>query len=115
MVLKKDIYVDDAATFTCNVRANPAAEIFWLYEGRFINKEEQRAQYSYGDCNSTLTIPFAEPRDTGRYTCMARNSYGKTISNTIVLAVQQKGNGDLYYILSFPIHHNHFTAEAKLQ
>ncbi|XP_028408941.1 obscurin-like protein 1 isoform X2 [Dendronephthya gigantea] len=89
-VINKNIYVDENAFFTCKVRANPAAEIFWLYEGRFITREEQRKIYSYSDCNTTLTITFAEPKDTGRYSCMARNSYGEMTSNLTILAVQQK-------------------------
>jgi hypothetical protein len=92
-VSDKNIYVDDKAIFTCSVRSNPSAEIFWFYEGEFITNELQRAAYIYSECNKTLTIMLSEGRDTGRYACMARNSHGETTSETVTLAVQQKGKG----------------------
>ena len=93
-VLDKNIYVDDRIILICNVRANPGAEIFWLYEGvflRFTTSPRKRHMYIYSDCNTTLTILASELRDTGRYSCMARNSLGETRSKNVTLAVQLRG------------------------
>ena len=96
-LVNKEIYVDDSAFLTCNVRSYPGAEIFWLYEGKFITNEEQRASYAYSDCNTSLTINFAEARDTGRYSCMARNSHGETTSERVTLLVQQRDKFEKLY------------------
>lgn len=53
--------------------------------------KEQQAAYRYTHCNARLTIRYAELRDTGRYSCMARNSHGETTSQPVTLAVQLKG------------------------
>jgi hypothetical protein len=94
-LVDKNIYVDDNVILTCNVRSNPGAEIFWLYEREFITSKKQQALYFYSECNTTLTIKYAEPKDTGRYTCMARNSHGETTSERVTLLVQQKGMGEM--------------------
>ena len=92
-VFDNNMYVDDKIILICNVRANPGAEIFWLYEGMFLHlttSERKRNMYTYTECNDTLTILSAELQDTGRYSCMAKNSRGETMSKMVTLAVQLK-------------------------
>lgn len=83
-------YVDDLVEICCRVRANPAARILWLYEGKVITGENGQRPYRYAHCNETLTIKYVMLSDAGHYTCQATNARGKD-SSTGRLEVKIKG------------------------
>ena len=68
--------MDQSLHITCKVRANPAASVSWLFNGKPLSK-----RYKTSNCNQTLFIQNVELRDTGSFTCVGTNEYG---NNTAV-------------------------------
>ena len=72
--------MDQSLHITCKVRANPAASVTWLFNGKPLSKT-QVTRYKTSNCNQTLFIQNVELRDTGSFTCVGTNEYG---NNTAV-------------------------------
>lgn len=96
-VANHEALVDDHVTFKCNVIANPAANIWWLYEGKFIEGTGFQKEYHYGQCNESLTMYFITHNHAGSYSCQARNVFGKALSIAGILIVKIKGRVNKKY------------------
>ena len=73
--LQSTLFVDQSLLITCKVRANPAASVTWLFNGKPLSKTQVR-RYKISNCNQTLYIQSVELRDKGNFTCVGTNKYG---------------------------------------
>ena len=65
------------ATFYCNATGNPAPQIKWLKDGKTVGVES--------------TLAFTTERNhSGRYWCLAENSFNATVNAIAYLNVQCK-------------------------
>ena len=78
--LQSTLPVDQSLHITCEVRANPAASVTWLFNGKPLSKTQVR-RYKISNCNQILFIQNVELRDNGSFTCVGTNEYG---NNTAV-------------------------------
>lgn len=79
--------INENITLTCRVRGSPKPDIFWIYNKRSINTNDQRMQIRntvepnrkdiYDIITSELTIYGIRNSDRGTYTCVTENRGGK--------------------------------------
>ncbi|XP_030317358.1 hemicentin-2 [Calypte anna] len=67
----------------CSVRGEPTPSVEWRWDGEPL-PEGPRARVLP---NATLFLPAATPRDTGTYSCLARNALGAAVAH-VSLAIQ---------------------------
>ncbi|XP_071622127.1 hemicentin-2 isoform X2 [Heliangelus exortis] len=67
----------------CSVRGEPTPSVEWQWDGEPL-PEGPRARVLP---NATLLLPSATPRDTGTYSCLARNALGAAVAQ-VSLAIQ---------------------------
>lgn len=77
--------VDQSVNLQCEAEGYPGPEISWHKDGQQITESMRRRVLSTG----TLQIVFAQPADTGRYTCIAANLAGSS-SSSMELIVHSK-------------------------
>ncbi|KAL4635075.1 hemicentin-1 [Arapaima gigas] len=65
---------DSSITLQCQSDGNPAPEIIWHKDGHQVTESMRQRVLSSG----SLHIAFAQPGDTGRYTCTAANAAGSS-------------------------------------
>lgn len=69
-----DVKVSETAVINCHVTGTPTPTVQWLVNGQLIDRTDQR--YYIERDGSTLKISDVQVSDTGRYTCIAKNSVG---------------------------------------
>jgi len=69
-----DVKVSETAVINCHVTGTPTPTVQWLVNGQLLDRTDQR--YYISRDGGTLRITDAQVSDTGRYTCIARNSVG---------------------------------------
>ncbi|XP_051581270.1 hemicentin-1-like isoform X1 [Myxocyprinus asiaticus] len=77
------VALDASVTLQCHSEGSPTPSITWYKDGHPLSKSMRKRVLSTG----ALQIAFAQPGDTGRYTCTAANVAG-TISLEMSLTVQ---------------------------
>ncbi|XP_030387654.1 titin homolog isoform X3 [Scaptodrosophila lebanonensis] len=75
----------DSISLECHVEAMPDPYIIWEKDGRVIPSDNQDYIMSYDGMKATLSIPKAYPEDEGEYTCVAKNSVGRTLSSACII------------------------------
>lgn len=75
----------DAVTLECHVEALPEPVIIWEKDGRVIPSGKDDFIMSYDGMKATLSIPRVYPEDEGEYTCVAKNSLGRTLSSACII------------------------------
>ena len=85
---QRNLPVDQSLYITCEVRANPAASVTWLFNGKPLSKTQVR-RYKISNCNQTLHIPSVELRDKGNFTCVGTNEYGNNTAVTLLSVYSQ--------------------------
>lgn len=82
--------VNEDATFKCQVTGEPMPEVQWLFNGVPIDDDEHhKATYVNEDDTHRLVIVQTTPVDSGKYTVVAKNDFGKSIC-TAELLVERK-------------------------
>jgi len=72
----------DSVQFRCMIVGNPQPDIVWFHAGKPVKlSAEFRAQHDSSSNICCLDISEAFPEDTGRYTVVARNSFGSATSS----------------------------------
>ena len=71
----RDVRVDDDPSFKCDVYANPAATITWQFNGTKLDRK--RVEHSIDACGQTLSLKDVSVENSGTYTCVVENLYGK--------------------------------------
>lgn len=61
----------------CKLTGYPEPEIDWCFNGNLLNLNSPRYNYVHFGDTHTLTIPGAQPEDSGIYECKASNSVGE--------------------------------------
>ena len=82
--LSRTMLVDDTLQLTCEVKSNPAAEVFWLFKGKPVKPTSANQKYQLFKCNRTLLITALEITDTGNYTCAGVNKLGNSSATSVV-------------------------------
>uniref|UniRef100_A0A0B7BN15 Uncharacterized protein n=1 Tax=Arion vulgaris TaxID=1028688 RepID=A0A0B7BN15_9EUPU len=76
----------------CCVQAHPTPKVQWYKDGREINDgDHYTIQYSFGIC--TLEISRARPEDSGKYTCIAKNTLGEHETTCKVIVEDRVSSG----------------------
>jgi len=68
------VRVTETAVIKCHVTGTPTPNVHWLVNGQLIDRTDQR--YYISRDGGTLNISDVQVSDTGRYTCIAKNSVG---------------------------------------
>lgn len=71
------VVVDKPATLICEAEGYPVPEIAWYKDGQLTTESMRQRILSTG----ALQFAFAQPSDTGRYTCTATNVAGSSSSS----------------------------------
>ncbi|XP_051862026.1 muscle M-line assembly protein unc-89 isoform X45 [Drosophila albomicans] len=74
----------DAISLECHVEAMPEPYIIWEKDGHVIPSDRDFVM-SYDGIKATLSIPRVYPEDEGEYTCVAKNSVGRTLSSACII------------------------------
>ena len=83
------VAMDTAVTLECQVDGHPAPTVSWHRDGKPVEESVRVRVLSSG----ALHIAFAQPGDTGKYTCSAANVAG-TASLDMSLTIQsESGRG----------------------
>jgi len=69
-----EIKVSETAAINCHATGTPTPTVHWLVDGQPIDRTDQR--YYISRDGSRLNISDVQVSDTGRYTCIAKNSVG---------------------------------------
>ncbi|XP_071373120.1 hemicentin-1, partial [Centroberyx affinis] len=75
--------LDSSVTLQCQAEGSPSPSVTWHKDGQPLSESVRQRVLSSG----SLQIAFAQPSDTGRYTCTAANAAG-TASVEMSLTVQ---------------------------
>ena len=75
----------DNITITCDIEADPSADVTWLFNGELLIQEN--IKYDFNGNNSKLTISSIRYTDNGVYTCTGSNVFG-SVNDTMILSVQ---------------------------
>ncbi|XP_067846589.1 hemicentin-1 isoform X2 [Heptranchias perlo] len=76
------VALDKSVTMVCEAKGYPVPQVTWNKDGQQVTESIRQRILSTG----ALQIAFAQPRDTGRYTCTAANLAGSS-SSVMVLTV----------------------------
>jgi len=72
----------ESVQFRCMIAGNPHPDIAWFHCGKLIKPSgEFRQVYDVVSQVCSLEVREAFPEDTGRYTVVARNSFGSATSS----------------------------------
>ncbi len=82
------VALDASVTLQCHSEGFPTPSITWYKNGQLLSESVRQRVLSTG----ALQIAFAQPGDTGRYTCTAANVAGTT-SLEMSLTVQSESRG----------------------
>ncbi|BFG05551.1 titin [Drosophila madeirensis] len=74
----------DAITLECHVEAMPEPYIIWEKDGHVVPSDKDYVM-SYDGTKAILSIPRVYPEDEGEYTCVAKNSVGRTLSSACII------------------------------
>uniref|UniRef100_W8AQC6 Myosin light chain kinase, smooth muscle n=1 Tax=Ceratitis capitata TaxID=7213 RepID=W8AQC6_CERCA len=74
----------DAITLECHVEALPEPVIIWEKDGRVLPSDKDFTM-SYDGIKATLSIPRIYPEDEGKYTCVAKNNLGRSLSSACII------------------------------
>ncbi|XP_034142502.1 muscle M-line assembly protein unc-89 isoform X4 [Drosophila guanche] len=74
----------DAITLECHVEAMPEPYIIWEKDGHVVPGDKDYVM-SYDGTKAILSIPRVYPEDEGEYTCVAKNSVGRTLSSACII------------------------------
>ncbi|XP_034478596.1 myosin light chain kinase, smooth muscle-like isoform X2 [Drosophila innubila] len=74
----------DAISLECHVEAMPEPYIIWEKDGHVIPSDRDYVM-SYDGIKAKLSIPRVYPEDEGEYTCVAKNSVGRTLSSACII------------------------------
>uniref|UniRef100_A0A4W3JWV4 Hemicentin 1 n=1 Tax=Callorhinchus milii TaxID=7868 RepID=A0A4W3JWV4_CALMI len=75
------VALDRSLTLLCEAKGFPAPEITWNKDGHQVTETIRQRMLSTG----ALQIAFAQPGDTGRYTCTASNLAGSSSSSMLLI------------------------------
>ncbi|KAM7300515.1 hemicentin-1 [Ixodes scapularis] len=76
----QDLYLE------CSIDANPhVSEVVWKFEGREVHSDPAAKVIT---SNQSLVFQSIQRHNAGRYTCVAINSEGESVSNEVRLSVQ---------------------------
>lgn len=81
----------DPIVLRCDATGNPLPEILWLFNGLTLGPSDG-AIIENLNTMSTLSIFNTTTRNSGLYTCVARNSAG-TVEHTVTVSVQEPTSG----------------------
>ena len=95
--LQHTLSIDQSLHITCKVRANPAASVTWLFNGKPLSKTQVR-RYKISNCNQTLYIQSVELGDKGNFTCVGTNEHG---NNTAVTLLSVFSKGEYWFLILF--------------
>uniref|UniRef100_A0AAZ3SJS1 Hemicentin 1 n=1 Tax=Oncorhynchus tshawytscha TaxID=74940 RepID=A0AAZ3SJS1_ONCTS len=76
------VTLDSSVTMLCQAEGSPSPSMAWHKDGQPLSESVRQRVLSSG----SLQIAFAQPGDTGRYTCTAANAAGQD-SQTVRLSV----------------------------
>ncbi|EDW61837.2 uncharacterized protein Dvir_GJ20095, isoform B [Drosophila virilis] len=74
----------DAISLECHVEAMPEPYIIWEKDGHVLPSDRDYIM-SYDGMKATLSIPRVYAEDEGEYTCVAKNSVGRTLSSACII------------------------------
>ncbi|EDW09260.2 uncharacterized protein Dmoj_GI20421, isoform E [Drosophila mojavensis] len=74
----------DAISLECHVEAMPEPFIIWEKDGHVVPSDRDYVM-SFDGVKATLSIPRVYPEDEGEYTCVAKNSVGRTLSSACII------------------------------
>lgn len=74
------VALDASITLLCQAEGHPSPEVTWHKDGQLVTESVRQRVLNSG----SLQIAFAQPSDTGRYTCTAINVAG---SNSLELSL----------------------------
>ncbi|XP_002139005.4 muscle M-line assembly protein unc-89 isoform X13 [Drosophila pseudoobscura] len=74
----------DAISLECHVEAMPEPYIIWEKDGHVVPSDRDYVM-SYDGTKAILSIPRVYPEDEGEYTCVAKNSVGRTLSSACII------------------------------
>ncbi|XP_068144679.1 muscle M-line assembly protein unc-89 isoform X5 [Drosophila tropicalis] len=75
----------DAISLECHVEAMPEPFIIWEKDGRVVPSDNKDYVMSFDGVKATLSIPRVYPEDEGEYTCVAKNSVGRSLSSACII------------------------------
>ncbi|MBN3302329.1 HMCN1 protein, partial [Amia calva] len=91
------VALDAAVTLLCQAEGYPAPEVTWHKDGHQVTESVRQRVLSSG----SLQIAFAQPSDTGRYTCTAANVAGSSsleMSLTVQIPPTIRGSESEYSV-----------------
>ncbi|XP_033155962.1 muscle M-line assembly protein unc-89-like isoform X2 [Drosophila mauritiana] len=74
----------DAISLECHVEADPEPFIIWEKDGHVVPSDRDYVM-SFDGTKATLSIPRVYPEDEGEYTCVAKNSVGRSLSSACII------------------------------
>ncbi|XP_017077859.1 myosin light chain kinase, smooth muscle-like isoform X4 [Drosophila eugracilis] len=74
----------DAISLECHVEADPEPFIIWEKDGHVLPSDRDYVM-SFDGTKATLSIPRVYPEDEGEYTCVAKNSVGRSLSSACII------------------------------
>uniref|UniRef100_A0ABM5GDB4 Hemicentin-1 n=1 Tax=Pogona vitticeps TaxID=103695 RepID=A0ABM5GDB4_9SAUR len=92
------VVVDKPATLLCEAEGYPVPETTWYKDGQQVTESMRLRILSTG----ALQIAFAQPADTGRYTCTATNVAGSSSSSmelTVLIPPKIRSTEDHYTVV----------------
>lgn len=99
--MDEPVYFGDSIQLSCHVsKGDKPLHLSWTFHGKELSQDLGIITTRIGDDTSLLTVPSADIKHTGNYTCIASNRIGKTASTAEILV-----NGiffERHFLLHFP-------------
>lgn len=100
------VAVDKPITLPCEADGLPPPDITWHRDGQAVLESVRQRVLSSG----ALQIAFAQPDDTGQYTCMAANVAGSSSTSTKLTV-----HGRWFHVNYFRLFHQHGKGKRQLR
>ena len=76
----------EEARFVCKVTGNPMPVVTWYHNGQLVvDNQDFNIAYDKNTGECILHILEVFPQDTGKYECVATNTYGRAVTHATLL------------------------------
>lgn len=69
---------------TCTILGNPEPRVYWMKDDQKLDASDNRYRMRYENGMAYLELHDAFPEDAGIYTCVAENTHGTSITESIL-------------------------------